>query len=129
MLGSVSNLTTARLGVTSETVALASKRQHELWTVLTAYATQESTTVAHAGGVIHASLHESTSVSHAATESYGAAALGGSWSMAIASKVLMPSMHNPDHAGMKGTSGGGLGGAGTAGGSGDGQHRLDVPFM
>ena len=97
--------------------------------MLTAYATHESTTDAHAGGVMHASLHDSTSFSHAATESYGAAALGGSWIMAIASKVLMPSMHNPDHAGMKGTSGGGLGGDGTAGGSGDGQHRFDRPFM
>ena len=97
--------------------------------MLTAYATQESTTDAHAGGVMQASLHESTSFSHAATESYGAAALGGSWSMAIASTVLMPSMHIPGHAGMKGASGGGLGGAGTAGGSGDGQHRVDVPFM
>ena len=49
--------------------------------------------------------------------------------MAVVSVTLMPSMHVPGHAGMKGASGGGLGGAGTAGGSGDGQHRFDSPFM
>ena len=68
--------------------------------MLTAYATHESTTVAHAGGVRRPPCTSHQAL-HAATESYGVA-LGGSWSMAIASTVLMPSMHNPDHAGMKG---------------------------